>query len=339
MTAPAWSGAGGWLGPKSGHVPVTWHGLAEVPHDLTGSVAVVGVFDGVHRGHQAIIARAHEAASAGGLPTVVVTFDPHPITIVRPDLPPPDQLVTLERRIELLHESGADAVCVVPFTRELAGTEPDVFVSDVLVGGLRARRVVVGADFRFGHRAAGNVALLAELGERLGFTVDAVPLVPGARGADQPDLDNPWSSTVVRRHLADGDVSGAEQILGRPHRVEGVVVHGDHRGRELGFPTANLDVRPFSAVPADGVYSGWLVRKGGETFPAAISIGTNPTFDGSARRVEAYVLDRDDLDLYGEQVAVDFARRLRGMERFDSVGALVEQMDRDVADARAHLLA
>jgi riboflavin kinase/FMN adenylyltransferase len=195
--------------------------------------------------------------------------------------------------------------------------------------------VVVGANFRFGHRAAGDVALLAELGEKYGFTADPAPLLR--------DDGIKVSSSLIRQKLADGDVTGAAGDLGRPHRVEGGVVPGQRRGKALGFPTANLETFPHTAIPADGVYAGWLSTLGeqegqeheGERWPAAISVGTNPTFDGQDRVVEAYALDRDDLELYGVHVGVDFAARLRGMERFGSAAELAEQMRRDVDQARA----
>jgi riboflavin kinase / FMN adenylyltransferase len=225
-----------------------------------------------------------------------------------------------------------DAVCVLPFTREFSQLGPDEFVRAVLVDRLHAARVVVGEDFRFGHRAAGDVALLGELGEKYDFGVEGVPLVAddGVR----------ISSSGIRSQLEAGDVAGAANDLGRPHRVEGVVVRGRRRGRALGFPTANLETLPHTAIPADGIYAGWLTSLDPsgqelERWPAAISVGTNPTFDERERSVEAYALDRDDLDLYGTHVAVDFVARLRGMERFDSVDDLVAQMHRDVDAARA----
>jgi riboflavin kinase/FMN adenylyltransferase len=187
--------------------------------------------------------------------------------------------------------------------------------------------VVVGANFRFGHRAIGDVRTMGDLGAGYDFAVESVGLA-GEVGVPV------WSSTQVRRAVAAGDVAAAAEILGRPHRVDGVVVHGDHRGRELGYPTANLDAAPDAAMPADAVYSGWLVRAGGQRLPAAISVGANPTFDGAQHRAEAYVLDRTDLDLYGERVGLEFAQRLREMERFDSVEELVRQMTSDVATAR-----
>jgi riboflavin kinase/FMN adenylyltransferase len=307
-----------------------WEGLDEVPDGWGPSVVTIGVFDGVHRGHQRVVGRAAEIAAELGRPVVVVTFDPHPDEVVRPGTHPPF-LSSARRRAELLAGLGVDAVCVLPFTREFSQLGPDEFVRVVLVDRLHAARVVVGEDFRFGYRATGDVALLAELGEKYEFTAEGVPLVAddGVR----------ISSSGIRAQLAAGDVVGAERDLGRPHRVEGVVVRGHQRGRALGFPTANLETIPHTAIPADGIYAGFLtsVDSSGreiERWPAAISVGTNPTFDGQERSVEAYALDRDDLDLYGVHVAVDFIARLRGMERFDSVDDLVAQMHLDADAAR-----
>jgi len=293
-------------------------------------VVTIGVFDGVHRGHRHIVGRALAEARTRGLPAAVVTFDPHPGRVLRPAAAPA-LLSTLEHRLDLLAALGVDAALVLAFTTQLAGLTPDQFAHTVLAEGMRAAHVVVGANFRFGHRAAGDVAALRELGQRLGFTVEAVSLV---RGGGEPE-----SSTQVRAAVAVGDVEQAARSLGRLHRVEGPVVRGDARGRTIGYPTANVEVSAQAAVPADGVYAGWLVRGGppAERLPAAISIGTNPTFDGRVRRVEAYVLDRDDLTLYGEQVALDFVVRLRGQERFDSVEELITQMDGDVERARTAL--
>ncbi|HTS95806.1 MAG TPA: bifunctional riboflavin kinase/FAD synthetase [Streptosporangiaceae bacterium] len=310
-----------------------WEGLDEVPDGFGPSVVTIGVFDGVHLGHQRIVGRAAEIAAGLGLPVVVVTFDPHPDEVVRPGSHPPF-LCSARRRAELLAGLGVGAVCVLPFTREFSELGPDEFVRAVLVHRLHAARVVVGEDFRFGYRAAGDVALLAKLGEKYDFTAEGVPLLAddGVR----------ISSSRIRERLDAGDVAGAARDLGRPHRVEGVVVRGRRRGRALGFPTANLETLPHTAIPADGIYAGWLIRldRAGrelERWPAAISVGTNPTFDGTERSVEAHALDRDDLDLYGEHVAMDFAARLRGMVRFDSVDELVAQMHRDVGAARALL--
>jgi riboflavin kinase/FMN adenylyltransferase len=222
-------------------------------------------------------------------------------------------------------------VCVIPFTLEFSRLDPDEFVRTVLVEKLHAAAVVEGEDFRFGHKARGDVQLLEKLGEKYDFTVEGLPL----RGLDGVRI----SSTAIRALLAEGDVVEAAKALGRPPRVEGVVVRGHQRGRQLGFPTANVESPPHTAIPADGVYAGWLAtldEEGRETnrWPAAISIGTNPTFDGQARTVEAYAIDRTDLDLYGLHAAIDFAVRLRGTLRFDSIDALVEQMQRDVDQAR-----
>jgi riboflavin kinase/FMN adenylyltransferase len=267
------------------------------------------------------------------LPVVVVTFDPHPDEIVRPGSHPPF-LCTARRRCDLLAGLGVSAVCVLPFSYEFSQLDPDEFVRAVLVDRLHAAHVVVGENFRFGHRAAGDVPLLAELGEKYEFTAEGVPLLT--------DDGVTISSTRIRDLLGAGDVAGAARDLGRPHRVEGVVVRGQQRGRTLGFPTANLETLPHTAIPADGVYAGWLASldadgRDAERWPAAISVGTNPTFDGRERTVEAYALDRDDLDLYGRHMAADFVTRIRGQARFDSAAQLVEQMHRDVDEARQTL--
>jgi riboflavin kinase / FMN adenylyltransferase len=309
-----------------------WQGLDDVPESWGRCVVTIGVFDGVHRGHQRIVARAAEIAVAAALPLVVVTFDPHPDEVVRPGSHP--QLLCSPRfRTELLGRLGADAVCVLPFTREFSQLAAPDFVQSVLVDGLHATAVVIGENFRFGHRAAGNVGLLTELSGKYDFAAEGVPLLT--------DGGVTVSSSWIRELLAAGDVAGAARDLGRPHRVEGVVVRGHQRGRALGFPTANAEPPPFTAIPADGVYAGALVSLAPddgaerERWPAAISVGTNPTFDGMARTVEAYALDRDDLDLYGVHVAVEFVARLRGQVRFGSVDELVAQMRRDVVEARS----
>ena len=307
-----------------------WQGLDEVPGDWGSSVVTAGVFDGVHRGHQRIVARAAEAAARLGLPAVVITFDPHPAEVVRPGSHPP-LLCTVRRRVQLLAGQGVGAVCVLPFTLDFSRLGPDEFVRAVLADRLHARWVVVGENFRFGHRAAGDVALLAELGEKYDFGAEGVPLLA--------EHGTTISSSEIRSMLNAGDVAGAVRDLGRPHRVEGVVVRGQQRGRALGFPTANLETVSLTAVPADGVYAGALISlddegREEERWPAAVSVGSNPTFDGRDRTVEAYALDRDDLDLYGRHMAVDFAARLRGMVRFDSAEALIVQMRQDVDQAR-----
>ena len=307
-----------------------WHGLDEVPAGWGECVVTIGVFDGVHRGHQRIVGRAAQVGEQRGLPVVAITFDPHPDEVTRPGSHPPF-LCSARRRAELLGGLGIDAVCVLPFTLEFSRLAPDDFVRTVLVERLHAAVVVVGEDFRFGHKAAGDVQLLAKLGEKYEFTTEGMPLLV----ADGTTL----SSTSIRQMLAEGDVAAAAKALGRPHRVEGVVVRGHQRGRALGFPTANLEMPPHTAIPADGIYAGWLASLDDEgrdvqRWPAAISIGTNPTFGEGEQSVEAYALDRTDLDLYGMHAAIDFATRLRGTLRFDSVDALVEQMHRDVDQAR-----
>ena len=303
-----------------------WRSFEEVPDDLGPTIVTVGNFDGVHRGHRSVIARAREEAGRTGLPVVAVTFDPHPMAVLRPEHAP-SIITPVERRADLLIEAGADHVLALPFDLDMAGWSPQQFVDRVLVEALHAREVVVGANFRFGHRAAGDVAMLTRAGEQAGFTAVGVELDGG------PQV---WSSTYVRTCLAAGDVAGAAEALGHLFAVRGVVVEGDRRGRELGFPTANVPVDPQAAVPADGVYAGWLKRlDDGTSYPAAISVGTNPTFDGHReRRVEAYALDHTDLELYGVEVEVAFVERLRGMVRFDGVDALIEAMHGDVARTR-----
>jgi riboflavin kinase / FMN adenylyltransferase len=307
-----------------------WQGLDEVPAGWGESVVTIGEFDGVHLGHQRIVAHAAELGRERGLPVVAITFDPHPDEVIRPGSHPPF-LSSARRRAELLGGLGVDAVCTLRFTLAFSRIDPDEFVRTVLVERLHAAAVVVGEDFRFGHKAAGDVQLLDRLGEKYDYTAEGLPLLA---------LDGVTiSSTAIRKLLAAGDVAEAAKALGRPHRVEGVVVRGHQRGRQLGFPTANVESPPHTAIPADGIYAGWLATldESGEElsrWPAAISIGTNPTFDGQGRTVEAYALDRTDLDLYGLHAAIDFAFRLRGTLRFDSIEALVEQMRIDVDQAR-----
>jgi riboflavin kinase / FMN adenylyltransferase len=305
-----------------------WRGLEDIPQGWGRSVVTIGSYDGVHRGHQLIIGRAVERARELGLPAVAVTFDPHPSEVVRPGSHPP-LLAPHHRRAELMAELGVDAVLVLPFTAEFSKLSPAEFIVKVLVDKLHARLVVEGPNFRFGHRAAGDVALLTELGATYDYGTEIIDLrVSGEAGGGEP-----FSSTLARRLIAAGDMTGAAEILGRPHRVEGVVVRGAQRGRELGFPTANLDTLPHTAVPADGVYAGWLTTAG-ERMPAAISVGTNPQFDGKERTVEAYAIDRVGLDLYGLHAAVDFLAYVRPMLKFDSVEALLETMTVDVQKCR-----
>ncbi len=302
-----------------------WRSLEEVPADLGRTVVVIGNFDGVHLGHQHVLGRAREVADERGAAVVAVTFDPHPMAVLRPEHAPV-QLTSLEQRADLLAAAGADHVLAVPFDLAMAAWAPEEFAQRVLVDALHTAAVVVGANFRFGSRASGDVATLRVIGEASGFDVEPLALDGG------PMV---WSSTYVRQCLAAGDVAGAAEALGRPYAVRGVVVRGDQRGRELGFPTANVPTDGLTAAPADGVYAGRLRRTDtGEVFPAAISVGTNPTFDGvRERRVESYVLGRTDLDLYGVEVEVSFVERLRGMVAFESVDKLVAQMDDDVRRA------
>lgn len=334
-----------------------WRGVEFAPAGWGRSVVTIGVFDGVHRGHQQIIRHTVRLARRAGFASVVVTFDPHPSEVVRPGSHPAI-LTPSARKAELIEELGVDVLCVIPFTLEFSRLSAETFVHDVLVEHLHAAIVVVGENFRFGHRAAGDVALLERLGRTFGFTVEGAPLISSGpvAGGDTPEPDprdpaatsglplpsTVVSSTYIRSCVDAGDVEAAAAALGRPHRLEGVVVRGDRRGHELGFPTANLMTSPHDAVPADGVYAAWLVRRGaegegaGERLRAAVSIGTNPTFAGRERRVEAYVLDFSG-DLYGERVALDFVARLREMRRYDGVEALMAQIKQDVVDARAAL--
>ncbi|MEU9341710.1 bifunctional riboflavin kinase/FAD synthetase [Streptomyces sp. NPDC048278] len=305
-----------------------WRGLEDIPEGWGRSVVTIGSYDGVHRGHQLIIRHAVDRARELGIPAVVVTFDPHPSEVVRPGSHPP-LLAPHHTRAELMADLGVDAVLILPFTTEFSKLSAADFVVKVLVDKLHAKAVVEGPNFRFGHKAAGNVEFLVEQGKVYDFEVEVVDLfVRGEAGGGEP-----FSSTLTRRLVAEGDMAGAREILGRPHRVEGVVVRGAQRGRELGFPTANVETLPHTAIPADGVYAGYLHAQG-EVMPAAISVGTNPQFDGTERTVEAYAIDRVGLDLYGLHVAVDFLAYVRGQAKFDSLDALLEQMAEDVKRCR-----
>ena len=303
-----------------------WRSLDDIPDGLDRTTVVIGNFDGVHLGHRRVLSRARELADERGLLLVAVTFDPHPMAVLRPEHAP-TMLSTIERRAELLGDIGVDAVLALPFDLSVAAWSPAEFVTRVLVDALQAAAVVVGANFRFGSRAAGDLQTLVEQGRERDFVAEGIALDGG------PMV---WSSTYVRTCLAAGDVAGAAEALGHPYAVRGLVVQGDQRGRELGYPTANVPTDGLTAAPADGVYAGRLRRLDtGEVFPAAISVGTNPTFEGDRyRRIESYVLDRTDLELYGVEVEVSFVERLRGMASFDSVDALLVQMADDVRRAR-----
>ena len=315
-----------------------WHGLDDIPADLGPTVVTLGNFDGVHRGHREVLTRVVQEAAERGATPVAVTFEPHPIAVLYPERAPA-AVMSLGQRLDALASVGLGATLVLEFTPEFAQQTPEEFVRRTFVEALGAVAVVVGKDTRFGVRNSGDVDTLRELGETHGFDVLALEDI------GEGSTTTRWSSTQLRAELLEGAVAHAAQILGRPHQVTGTVVHGDHRGRELGYPTANLSQDHEGLVPADGVYAGWLLRLDvapddpDRSLPAAISVGTNPTFDGHQRRVEAYVLDRTDLDLYGERVVVEFVDRLRPTLRFDSIDALVEQMAQDVARCREILSA
>ncbi|MDT0277162.1 bifunctional riboflavin kinase/FAD synthetase [Blastococcus goldschmidtiae] len=311
-----------------------WRGLEATPGGLGRTVVTIGMYDGVHRGHQKLIGAAVVRAHAMRRPCLLLTFDPHPAEVVRPGSHPAI-LTSLDRKAELVASLGVDAMCVLPFTAEFMRLPPETFTHTVLVEHLHAAQVVVGENFTYGHKAAGTVASLTAEGRRFGFAVEGVPLAEDT--SDSGDVT--ISSTYIRACVAAGDMVSAARALGRPHRVDGVVVRGDRRGRDLGYPTANVESQPYTAIPADGVYAGHLVtrdpRSGAsrERLPAAISVGTNPTFQGSRRTVEAFVLDYDG-DLYGEHVGVEFTSRLRPMEAFPDVEALLAAMAKDVSDTR-----
>ena len=320
-----------------------WRGQDEIPTDWGRCVVTIGVFDGVHRGHAELINHAVKAGRSRGVPTVLMTFDPHPMEVVLAGSHPA-QLTTLTRRAELVEELGVDVFLVMPFTQDFMRLTPERYVHELLVERLHAVEVVVGENFTFGKKAGGNVNLLRKAGERFGFAVEGMSLVAEHHRAETVT----FSSTYIRSCVDAGDVVAAAEALGRPHRVEGVVVRGDGRGRGLGFPTANVAPPMHSAIPADGVYAAWFTALGhgpavgtvtpGERYQAAVSVGTNPTFSGRTRTVEAFVLDTE-ADLYGQHVAVDFVSRIRGQEKFDSVDDLIVAMDRDTQRARTILSA
>lgn len=321
---------------------IVFRAPAEVPDGFGPSVVAIGKFDGVHSGHRAVIDRARVDAASAGARVVAVTFDRNPLSLLRPEICP-DSLVGVEQKLDLLALAGVDATLLLTFDRALADLGAREFVEHVLVGALGVRIVMVGSDFRFGRGGAGTPELLRELGPEFGFEVD---IVDDVRAIEERRR---VSSTWVRELLADGDVAGAAKLLGRFHAVRGEVVHGLKRGRELGFPTANLSADLEGFVPAEGVYAGWLVdgpfgfeRHGdprrSTRYPAAISVGTNPTFDDVlVPQVEAYVLDETDLDLYGHTVEVEFVARIRGMVAFEGTAPLIEQMTDDVVRVREEL--
>lgn len=299
------------------------------PAPAGGTVITIGAYDGVHAGHRAVISEVRRLAAQRGCASAVVTFDRHPAMVVRPESAP-KLLTDLDQKLELLAETGVDYALVVHFDRSRSQESAEEFVQEILVDCLRARGVVVGSDFHFGHGRRGNVAMLAEMGGPLGFDVLGLTLLQEA--------DEPVSSTRIRTLLVQGDVAGAAGLLGRPHEVRGVVGRGDSRGRELGFPTANVAVPDEILLPADGIYAGWYERPDGSVHRAAISLGRRPTFyaDAHASLLEAFLLDFDG-DLYDEPARVRFVERLRGEERFDSVEALTAQIAADVDRTRTLL--
>ncbi|MDQ1576091.1 MAG: riboflavin kinase / adenylyltransferase [Microbacteriaceae bacterium] len=300
----------------------------EVPGDFGPSAVTVGKFDGVHAGHRAVIGTLNQVADARGLVSTVITFDRHPLQLLAPEKCPPS-LVSVEQKLDLLAEVGVDSALVLTFDRSIADLDPEEFVRRILVDAVHAKVILVGHDFRFGSGGAGTVETLRELGEAYGFTVELIDDV-------QPENGRRVSSTWIRELLAEGDVAHATELLGHVPVVQGTVVHGAKRGRQLGFPTANLSPESEGLIPADGVYAGWLTD-GGERYPAAISVGNNPTFEGVPhKQVEAYVLDHE-LDLYDHRVEISFVERIRGMVAFSGIEPLIEQIGKDVECARVIL--
>ena len=305
-----------------------------VPELSGGSVVTIGAYDGVHLGHRTVIDEVKRRADELGAASVVVTFDRHPAEVVRPESAP-KLLTDLEQRLELLASTGIAATLVLPFDAERATESAEEFIQEVLVDCLRVRSVVVGEDFHFGKNRRGNVDLLRSLGEGAGFTVSGIDLVGGD---GQPTDGLKVSSTQIRRLLVEGEIEAATALLGRLHEVRGPVVHGDARGRTLGFPTANVAVPPSICLPADGIYAGWLERTDGSILPAAINLGRRPTFYEAQpySLLEAFVIDWSG-DLYDEHVKVRFVKRLRPELKFDGIESLIVQMNHDVDEARSLL--
>jgi len=290
----------------------------------TGSVVLIGVFDGVHKGHQLLLNRAKEIADGRNI--VALTFDPHPMQVLAPDRAP-TLLTTLADRVELLKIHNADQVAVLKFNEKFAAMAPEDFVKDVLAGQLSASTIIVGKNFTYGHKAAGNVESLIKDGLRFNFTVDVQDLQSG-----EGEI---ISSSRIRNLVTTGQVEEARTLLSRPHRLDGIVVHGEKRGREIGYPTANLGNLDGQTIPSDGVYAGWLTV-GINYWPAAISIGTNPTFAGERlRQVEAYALDQEGLELYDKSASIEFGWRLRDTLKFDGLEPLLAQMKLDCDQARS----
>ncbi len=311
------------------------HDVGSCPRPAKGSVVTIGAYDGVHLGHQAVIAEVRRQAAAGGHDSAVVTFDRHPASVVRPESAP-RLLTDLDQKLELLAATGIDRCLVVTFDEARSKEPAEAFATEVLVECLAAAAVIVGEDFHFGYQRQGNVELLRALGARQHFKVEGMALVD-ASGDPAADGDKA-SSTAIRHALVEGELERAQVMLGRPYEVRGIVAHGDERGRELGFPTANVSVSGDILLPADGIYAGWYERPDGSVHPTAISLGRRPTFyaEAHASLLEAHLLDFTG-DLYDEPAKVRFVARLRGEARYDTVEALVEQIQQDCHDARARL--
>jgi riboflavin kinase / FMN adenylyltransferase len=322
-----------------------WNDPSEVPADFGPSVVTFGNFDGVHRGHQQVLSQLIRIARLNHARAVAITFDPHPAQVHRPESAP-ELIMGLHDKLEALGELGLDAILVMKYSLDLASLTAEEFVEQFLVDRLRASHVVIGHDARFGRGNSGDLHTMQELGKKLGFEVLVISEF-GSEGFpihNDAGTDRRCSSTWVREALGEGDVATAAAVLGRPHRMRGEVVHGAARGRDLGFPTANLASSATGYIPADGIYAGWLVDEAGTRWPAAISVGSNPTFDGVSRQVEAHVIDRpdeavEDFDLYDQTVVVEFVARLRGMVAYRGPEALVDQMRLDVVRAHEILFA
>jgi len=320
----------------------------QVTPPADGAVVTIGAYDGVHLGHRAVIAEVRRRAETLGVRSAVVTFDRHPAMVVRPESAP-RLLTDLDQKLELLASTGVDVTLVVHFDEQRAKETAEDFVDEVIVGALGAREVVVGEDFHFGYQRKGDVDLLRRMGADAGFTVEGLGLRSAADvGAEAAAIwadaleaggsHDKVSSTVIRSALVAGELERANSLLGRPHEVRGLVSPGDRRGRELGFPTANVAVPGDILMPADGIYAGWFVRRDGSVLPTALNLGRRPTFyeQAHASLLEAHVLDFDG-DLYGEHVAVRFVERLHGEVKYESVEALIEGIGRDVERTRAVL--
>lgn len=304
-----------------------YHGLGEVEVDAVGTVVTLGNFDGVHRGHETVLTTVAALARQEGLRSIAMTFDPHPRTVHRPE-EPTVMINSTRQRADLIAATGIDGLLIQPYDLDFAAQSAEEFVRRYFVEALRAKIVVVGDDVRFGRDNEGTIETLRRLGEKFGFRVETI---------DEVGRGGRYSSSRIREQLTAGDVAEAADQLGRYHALHGIVVHGDARGRDLGFPTANLSENPDGLVPADGVYAGWATFSGeGQAYPAAISVGTNPTFQGQVRRVEAYVLDKEfgEFDVYDREMTLEFVSRIRGQVAFTGMDDLIVQMHEDIADVR-----